>query len=491
VREIDLGTHEAEDKEIKVEEIMGKIRENISKRKNLTTGNDSGSSSEFQESLSGFPDEDSEAYNLQNELSYLSSNWKMENDSYTISSHRPFLGIFLVKGRGLVQGEFRRYIDPVILKQSDFNKTTAYVLNKILPGAKLEIRREINRQIEVLRPELHEGLNAELSSEINEKINEEIENLKAEVNSEVASGIDSLKLEARKKIDEEARSLKPSIHKDVGQILNSFISAMDAEINNKIWLRRILDEKIEESSRLQKIKSAEPEEQEELGINYFEFEERFRGSCEDIKGRQTRFLKYFENCSNVLDIGCGRGEFLELLKERGIGGKGVDLDDDMIEQCKLKGLSVELNDALSYLEKLPDGALDGIFIDQVVEHLKPSYLTRLLRLCYQKLTPGHYILIETVNPLSLFSFANFYIDLTHIKPVHPETLKFLLESTGFTALETYFISPVSEEARLQKLPIFKGAGSKEKLMTEIYNQNIDILNNRLFGPQDYAVIGKK
>ncbi len=228
-----------------------------------------------------------------------------------------------------------------------------------------------------------------------------------------------------------------------------------------------------------------------LDINYFRFEEQFRGSREDIKQRQSNFINYFTGCSNVLDIGCGRGEFLELSKEHGIGAKGIDIDDTMVDYCLSKGLNVVKDEAISYLEKLDDKSLDGIFIDQVVEHLEPDYLINLLHLCFQKLKYGYYIFVETVNPLSLVSFANFYIDMTHKKPIHPETLKFLLTSVGFRDLDTKFFSPVSEEARLQKVPLNSDMEEWAKKDLDIYNHNIEKLNNILYGAQDYAVIGKK
>jgi SAM-dependent methyltransferase len=467
-----MGAFEPEEEEIKVEEIMEKVRENINKRKNMSTGHTTGP----VENPAGSPEGCFEEYAPESELNYLASNWKMDNNSYSISSHRPFAGAVLVKGRELVYGEVKRYVDPLISKQNEFNRTAASVLNRFTRMLRSEVNREVTGKIESLK------------ADVDKEMDRGIENLKAEVNKEVTSEIDILKFEVHKEISSGVASLKPEVYKEVDVVLNSLISSLNTELENKVWLRNVLDKKIEESYRLQEIKLSEPEE---LGINYFKFEERFRGSCEDIKERQSKFFKYFEGRSNVLDIGCGRGEFLELLKERGVNARGVDLDEDMIAQCRSRDLCVELDDAVSYLEQLPDESLDGIFIDQVVEHLTPEYLTKLLRLCYRKLDFGHYILVETVNPLSFFSFANFYIDLTHVKPVHPETLKFLLESTGFTELETFFISPVSEEARLEKLPVFEEVSDKEKAITEIYNRNVDLLNSRLYGAQDYAVIGKK
>ena len=260
---------------------------------------------------------------------------------------------------------------------------------------------------------------------------------------------------------------------------------MNQEIENRAWLANILDKKI---GNIQDIETSVPTQ--ESGLNYFLFEERFRGSREDIKQRQTTFVHYFQGCKNVLDIGCGRGEFLELLRENDVEGHGVDVDGDMVDFCTSKGLNVEKTDAISYLEKIEDKTLDGIFIDQVVEHLEPDYLIKMLRLCHRKLNFGYHILIETVNPLSLVSFANFYLDMSHKKPIHPETLKFLMASVNFREIDTRFFSPIPDEMRLRKINS-DGVEERDRHPMEVYNHNIDMLNNILYGAQDYMVIGKK
>ncbi|MCK4734858.1 MAG: hypothetical protein KAT65_20560, partial [Methanophagales archaeon] len=133
------------------------------------------------------------------------------------------------------------------------------------------------------------------------------------------------------------------------------------------------------------------------------------------------------------------------------------------------------------------------FLDQVVEHLEPKYLIKLLELCHKKLKFGYYIVIETVNPLSLTSFANFYLDLSHKKPIHPETLKFLSKSAGFREIEVKFFSPIPDEYKLKKVEVGENIGveEKEREMIGVYNYNIEKLNGILYGHQDYAVIGKK
>lgn len=226
--------------------------------------------------------------------------------------------------------------------------------------------------------------------------------------------------------------------------------------------------------------------------DYFELFNQFRSAPEYVKKHQSRFLSYFESCDNVLDIGCGRGEFLELLKEKGIHGHGVDLDKEMVELCGSKGLDVKKVDAVTYLRSIKDRSLDGIFTDDVIEHLETEYFYKMIRLCAKKLKNGSNMVIVTVNPLSWATFSNiFYIDLTHTKPIHPEAMKFILKNAGFSNVEIKFISLLPEREKLGKLgcDLSMNDGQIERIVT--YNKNVEKLNEVLFGPENYAAIAKK
>ena len=454
-----------DEREINVEEIMGKIRDSIRERKELA-GFPVSDTGDLQRGPSVHIGDS----NIQRDLEYVNSNWDTKNNSYFISSHRPVVGKFLIRSREMVNGEIKRYVDPIFWKQTEFNGSTVRLLN--YTAGKFN---HYNNEIEQLRSEIDFGM---------KKLRPEVEDKIEQLRPEFEDRIEHLKSEFDNKIGE----LRPEINNTIRSEVNSIVTSMKLEIENMAWLASIIESKAKERNKKQEIETSDTEN---FDINYFRFEEQFRGSREDIKQRQLNFINYFTGCSNVLDIGCGRGEFLELLKDLGIGGKGIDIDDTMVDYCLSKGLNVEQEEAISYLKKLEDKSLDGIFIDQVVEHLEPDYLINLLQLCFQKLKYGYYIFVETVNPLSLVSFANFYIDMTHKKPIHPETLKFLLTSVGFRDLDTKFLSPVSEEARLQKVPITSGVEEWVKNYLGTYNQNIEKLNNILYGAQDYAVIGKK
>jgi len=217
---------------------------------------------------------------------------------------------------------------------------------------------------------------------------------------------------------------------------------------------------------------------------YTGFENRYRGSEQEIKKQQASYVSYFKKGGKVLDLGCGRGEFIEILEENGIEAEGIDLNGQMIEICRDKGLNCQKADILKKLAEYEDGTLGGIFSSQVIEHLSPSYLRRMIELAYFKLSPASHIVLETINSASVFSLVQIYfLDLSHQKPVHPQTLKFLLESTGFEKVEIKYSFPLEKE-KLQDLP-----GSDE--FTSILNQNIDNLNKLLYAPPNYAAIGLK
>lgn len=225
-------------------------------------------------------------------------------------------------------------------------------------------------------------------------------------------------------------------------------------------------------------------------FDYYWFESIHRGDRDLIKKRQQQYLKYFEGCSSVLDLGCGRGEFLELLKERGIGGYGVDIEPDAISYCLDSGLKAIEAEAIEHLSSLEDESLDGVFISQVVEHLTPPEIIKLIGLLHKKIKPGFYVVVETPNPQCLLIFASFfYADLSHVQPVHPETMKFLLSSVGFRDVEVFFTNPVPKDQRLKM--IGRGTESLSDETIDELNQNFEKLNSVLFGYMDYAVVARK
>jgi len=165
---------------------------------------------------------------------------------------------------------------------------------------------------------------------------------------------------------------------------------------------------------------------------YRSFEDVFRGSEEFIRDRQRSYLALVDGHSPVLDFGCGRGEFLDLLMERGTQYLGVDSDPGMVERCREKGhTSVIEDDGLHYLETLEDGVLGAIFCAQVIEHLPYRDLLRFLRLARLKLEDDGILIAETVNPHSLSALKTFWVDPTHQHPLFPEVALALCRTSGF------------------------------------------------------------
>ena len=221
---------------------------------------------------------------------------------------------------------------------------------------------------------------------------------------------------------------------------------------------------------------------------YVGFEDQFRGSQDTIRERLRSYVPYFEGAKDVLDVGCGRGEFLELLQAAGVSARGLDLNHEMVEVCRARGLNVAEGDVVTYLDSLPDSSLGGVFAAQVVEHLQPEYLLRFLELAHHKLRPGAPIVLETLNPACWVAFFDSYIrDITHVWPLHPDTLRYLVLASGFVSARIEYRSPVAPEDKLQPI----AASGLPADLAETINANVEKLNARMFTYLDYAVIGSR
>jgi len=208
-------------------------------------------------------------------------------------------------------------------------------------------------------------------------------------------------------------------------------------------------------------------------VDFGYFRERFRGPEEKVKSSQKFYLSHFAHCTDVLDIGCGRGEFLELMREAGIPARGIDLSAESIDLCKTKGLRADVADLFVHLESLEDASLDGIFSAQVVEHLSPDRVPEMIRLAARKLVRDGVIAIETPNPACLAIFAtHFYLDPTHTRPVPYALLAFYMQECGFANVERHDLAPA-----IESFPSLAGLPEEFRIA--------------FFGGLDYAIIGRK
>jgi SAM-dependent methyltransferase len=230
---------------------------------------------------------------------------------------------------------------------------------------------------------------------------------------------------------------------------------------------------------------------------YVGFEDQFRGADADVEKGVRAYLPIFEGRSNVLDIGCGRGELLSALRDAGVSARGIDTNAAMVAVAHGRGLDACAADALACLSALPDASLGGIAATQVIEHFEPSYLMRLLDQAARTLRPGSPIVLETINPACWLAFFSSYIrDLTHVRPIHPETLQYLLRAGGFERVAIRYSAPVPDHMKMKTvdLPadVLRAADPAAQALTRIahsLNANAVILNNLMFSHLDYAAIG--
>jgi O-antigen chain-terminating methyltransferase len=230
---------------------------------------------------------------------------------------------------------------------------------------------------------------------------------------------------------------------------------------------------------------------------YLAFEDQFRGSIDEIRAKVTAYVPLFAGATNVLDVGCGRGEFLMALRNAGVTARGVDVNSEMVAEARERGLDAELADALSYVMAAPDESIGGLFAAQVVEHLQPSYLLRLLDAAFQKLRPGAPIVLETINPTCWVAFFSSYLrDPTHVRPLHPDTLEYLVRASGFTNVSVRYGAPVSEAVRMRSIDLpadlLASDDAAVRALVETahaVNANAAILNSLAFSNQDYAIVG--
>jgi O-antigen chain-terminating methyltransferase len=208
-------------------------------------------------------------------------------------------------------------------------------------------------------------------------------------------------------------------------------------------------------------------------IDWLRFAERFRGAEERVRAMQALYVEKFAGARNVLDIGCGRGEFLEAVREAGIGARGIDLNEESVALCRSKGLDAEAADLFAYLPAIADSSLGGVYCAQVIEHIAPERLPEMIRLLSAKAAAGALAAFETPNPECLAIFAShFYIDPTHTRPVPSSLLAFYLEEAGFGHIEVRQIEPAVESwPELNELP--------------------KAVRERFFGGLDYALFARK
>lgn len=222
-------------------------------------------------------------------------------------------------------------------------------------------------------------------------------------------------------------------------------------------------------------------QREQFPLDYRKFEDNFRGNEVEIKEQQLEaYYTYIKNKKSILDLGSGRGEFLEAFKEKGFEVYGVDSNSELVQYTQSKGLNIVEDDIINFL-RVTKNKFDVITCLHVIEHLYPYQLTEVVRLSYDCLNSDGLVIFETPNPECIYNLAyGFTIDMTHKRMVHSYTMKYIMEQMGFKEVIIKHLAPVDSSISLSIIDEQPNV-----------NDNFGKINRLLFGYQNYAVIGRK
>ena len=250
----------------------------------------------------------------------------------------------------------------------------------------------------------------------------------------------------------ETQKLVSDVNRELREELEALVQQQKQTDTGLLMQERglaVLLDQIKNNNAAPNLTAVAAKEQDHLlDTLYASFEDQFRGSREEISRRLQVYLPFVKEAKitgDVLDIGCGRGEWLQLLRSEGIEARGVDRNRVFIESCRSAGLDVVEQDALNYLRSQPDNSLNAVTAIHVVEHVPFETLIAVVDEIRRTLKPGGLFIAETPNPENfMVGSCNFYADPTHRNPIPSETLKFLLESRGLRCKEVLKLRPWNE-----------------------------------------------
>ena len=231
-----------------------------------------------------------------------------------------------------------------------------------------------------------------------------------------------------------------------------------------------------------------PPNEEECNANAFHIGLRFRGDEEPLKERAQWYLEQLGELSPIVDLGCGRGVFLSVAKSHGRSIEGCEIDEEAFAHCQAKGLKVAQQDCCDFLRAKKEGSLGAIVASHLLEHLPLFQLDELLHLAHSRLAPGGKLLVELPHPGSLLGLVSFTKDPTHQRPIHPETMAFLLAQKGFEQVHTHFLDPVEKASRL--VPVEQSKEREEADQWARVARNFALLDEVVFGFHSFCVVAQ-
>jgi 2-polyprenyl-3-methyl-5-hydroxy-6-metoxy-1,4-benzoquinol methylase len=397
-----------------------------------------------------------------------------------------------------------RLLRLVTFRQTAFNVAATASLRAV-SGGQTELAQRVARLEAVVTA-------AELSAESrHDELLGVVERLRTQVGTRLdeaerrsAETIDGLLQDARSRLDELLETAATSLEDDrrrlnerVAEAVTGLGELSTAHAKTRTELQ-ILRTRVDVLLREARARLGEPMDTDGLVLFareldgrfdslYADYEDRFRGSEADIRKRLEVYLPDVQRAGGtgpVVDIGPGRGEWIELLGANGMAAYGVELNEQFAEDCRQRGLDVRVGDAVTHMHQVAPGSLRAVTAFHVMEHLRLDLVVDVIDAALLALEPSGCVIFETPNPTNLtVGAASFYMDPTHQRPLHPQLMEFLMTSRGFCDVELRFLHP-GEELRIIE-PLENDETSAE--IRRILNH----LNWALFGPMDYAVIGWK
>jgi SAM-dependent methyltransferase len=424
------------------------------------------------------------------DLASLRSNYDIYHIHFT--SHRKGVGRLVV----LAKQVLRKLMTPVLERQLAYNDANIRVLcaltkqqtatrNRLqeavaeqVEGVYRAVREMVTRQIEGLGQQQAAGF---------QKLRDVVAEQVGGLGQQQTAALQSLRKVLFGELEKRVNDMRADITSKEQRIIELEKVCLQLKTNLTLQERRfgiLLEEarkRLPEPFNQDQLELIAGEERHMLDALYLSFEDQFRGTRDDIKGRLRVYLPILEragigtNQMPVLDVGCGRGEWLALLEEQGMRAQGVDVNRVLVESCRGQGLEVVEGDAIAYLRSLPDGSLGAVTGFHLIEHLPFDGFIKLLDEAVRVLKPGGLVIFETPNPENvLVGSYRFYLDPTHRNPLPSAIVKFMAEARGLCRVEIISLHP-SEEPRVEE------AGLEVAVR----------FNDYFYGPQDYAVLGWK